>query len=60
MAALLTVLVGASRVLLGVHWATDVAAGWLFGAGWAALWLAIAWRVNGAGAQPQAPDASAG
>jgi undecaprenyl-diphosphatase len=43
-AVLVTALIGISRVYLGVHWPSDVLAGWCLGAAWAiGFWLLARW-----------------
>lgn len=55
-AVLLSTSIGVSRVYLGVHYPTDVLAGWAAGAAWAILcWGATVW-LQRSGALQQPPD----
>ncbi len=47
MALAVTILIGSTRVYLGVHYPTDVLAGWAVGSAWALLWWLIArWTIR--------------
>lgn len=57
LAVLVTIAVGVSRVYLGVHWPTDVAAGWTLGAAWAlGCWAVARWLQYRGGLEPAPPE----
>jgi undecaprenyl-diphosphatase len=49
-AVLLTLMIGVSRLYLGVHWPSDVLAGWTLGACWALLCWMVALQLQRRGA----------
>lgn len=58
-AVLLTVMVGMSRIYLGVHYPSDVIAGWCVGSAWALLcWAATLWLQARGNVEPPALSSS--
>jgi undecaprenyl-diphosphatase len=55
-AVIVSLLVGCSRVFLGVHWPSDVAAGWTLGGAWALLCWIVAVRLRERNVLPQGSD----
>lgn len=56
LAVILTLLIGLSRLYLGVHWPSDVLAGWTLGACWALLCWLVARQLQRRGKVETVPD----
>ena len=54
-ALLISLAVGLSRPMLGVHWPSDVVGGWAFGAAWVLLMTDLAGRWRGGKGAPVTP-----
>jgi undecaprenyl-diphosphatase len=57
-AILLTIIVGCSRIYLGVHYPSDVLAGWCVGSAWALVcWSVALWLQSRGKVEPPLPEA---